>query len=329
MSENCQMAHVSIIIPVYKVEKHLHKCLDSVINQTYKELEIIVVDDGSPDNCPRICDEYAQKDDRIHVVHQQNGGLSSARNTALDLAQGKYIAFLDSDDFVAPNWISRTVELLEQKNLDAVIYEATLVDGDDNITGTRFHVYDEPTEESPFTAWEKIVTDKVGSQVWKAVYRRELWQSIRFPVGRFYEDMPVTHRVYMNMSRNVLFLPECLYYYRLNDQGISFSKDNQDKKAYHIFLGFLDMFAAAQDRANEETKAICLAKTAKMAHNVLGNETKELSYHDCCKRFLKDNQFAIFSCRALSIKDKVKIFVDLYLPLVRKLSRRIKTTGGR
>ena len=109
------MAKISVIIPIYNVENYIEECLDSVINQTLKDIEIILINDGSPDNCPRICDEYAQKDDRIHVVHQQNGGLSSARNTALDLAQGKYIAFLDSDDIWNEEKLEKQIKIMKNR----------------------------------------------------------------------------------------------------------------------------------------------------------------------------------------------------------------------
>ena len=102
---------VSIIVPIYKVEKYLKQCLDSILNQTYENIEIILVDDGSPDNCGKICDEYASNDKRIRVIHKENGGLSSARNAGLDVATGEYISFIDSDDYVSENFIKRLYDL--------------------------------------------------------------------------------------------------------------------------------------------------------------------------------------------------------------------------
>ena len=103
----CEMPLVSIIVPVYKTEKYIHECVDSLINQTLKDIEIILVDDGSPDNCPAICDAYADKDNRIVVIHKDNGGLSDARNVALETAKGDYIGFVDSDDFVEPTMFEK------------------------------------------------------------------------------------------------------------------------------------------------------------------------------------------------------------------------------
>lgn len=318
---------VSIIIPVYMVEKYLHQCIDSVINQTYENLEIILVDDGSTDRSPEICDEYAKKDIRIKVIHQPNVGLGATRNVALDIACGKYLAFVDSDDYVDENWINCVVELLEKNNFDAVIYEANIVDANDSFKEIRFHVYDEPTRETAFKVFEKIITDKIGSQVWKAIYRREAWQGVRFPVGRLYEDMPTVYKVYANMVNDVIFLPKPLYYYRMNDKGISLSKDNNDRRAYHIFLGFLDMYTAAKDQAGEQIKNVCLANAAIAARGILGLISKDVSYNSHCRQFLKNERAAIFSSQYIPKKEKCKMFFDIYLPSVSKLIRRIKAVG--
>ena len=112
---------VSIIVPIYNVEKYLPKCIESIINQTYKNLEIILVDDGSPDNCAKICDEYAKKDNRIKVIHKPNGGVSSARNAGLDIATGEYIGFVDPDDFIAPEMYEQMLEAIKTANADLAI----------------------------------------------------------------------------------------------------------------------------------------------------------------------------------------------------------------
>ena len=112
---------ISIIVPIYNVEKYLRKCIDSILNQSYDNLQIILVDDGSPDNCPKICDEYLNKDNRIQVIHKSNGGLSSARNAGIKVANGKYIAFIDSDDYIELNMIEKLVNAIEKSNADLCI----------------------------------------------------------------------------------------------------------------------------------------------------------------------------------------------------------------
>ena len=112
------MPTISVIVPVYKVEKNIHRCVDSILGQTYADFELILVDDGSPDNCGAICDEYAAKDSRVVVIHQKNGGLSSARNAGIDIATGAYISFVDSDDYIYPNYLERLYEVLVEFDAD-------------------------------------------------------------------------------------------------------------------------------------------------------------------------------------------------------------------
>ena len=112
--------NVSVIVPIYKVEKYLDRCVNSIINQTYKNLEIILIDDGSPDNCPKMCEDWAKKDNRIIVIHKQNGGLSDARNFGLDVAIGEYVTFVDSDDLISPTFIEKLVNLSKEHNAEIV-----------------------------------------------------------------------------------------------------------------------------------------------------------------------------------------------------------------
>ena len=117
-------AKVSVVVPIYKVEKYLDRCVQSIINQTYENLEIILVDDGSPDNCPDMCDEYAKADSRVTVVHKPNGGLPDARNAGLDVASGEFILFVDSDDWIESQTVAELIEIIEKHNVDFVTFRA-------------------------------------------------------------------------------------------------------------------------------------------------------------------------------------------------------------
>ena len=119
---------VSVVVPVYKVERYLDKCIGSIVKQTYTNLEIILVDDGSPDNCPQMCDEWAKKDARIRVIHKENGGLSDARNAALDICTGTYVVFVDSDDYVHPEYVSYLYEMIVQHNADLAVCATLLTE---------------------------------------------------------------------------------------------------------------------------------------------------------------------------------------------------------
>lgn len=148
---------VSVIIPIYNAEKFIGKCVDSVLNQTYTNLEVVLVDDGSKDGCPIICDEYAKKDLRVRVFHKENGGQSSARNLALDNITGEYVSFVDSDDYIESDMIAEMVKQLDKNNGDVAI---CLDRGDDekNFEGDIY---------------KNILEDKIGSQVWRYLFKSE------------------------------------------------------------------------------------------------------------------------------------------------------------
>ncbi len=322
LSDNSPL--VSIVIPIFNVEKYIYQCLDSVIGQTYKNLEIILVDDGSPDECPRICDDYALKDSRIRVIHQKQSGVSVARNAALAVADGKYIAFVDGDDSVNPHLIERSVNVLEQNRLSAVIFEAKLMDECDHFIGERFKVYNEYTEISGKEAFNRIIKDELGSQVWKAVYRRSYWDNIWFPEGLLYEDLFVTHQVYARMTDNVAFLPEQLYHYRLNPNGISLSQDRLGKKAYYIFLGFLNMYDSSKNNCSNEIIDACLANVTRAARIALGYIYLTREFRNECKQFLEKEKNQIFACKKLSWKEKAKVHLEISAPTITHMIRKIK-----
>ena len=127
------MKKLSVIVPIYNVEQYLKKCLNSIVNQTYKDLEIILVDDGSPDGCPQLCDEYASLDNRIKVIHKKNGGLSSARNAGLDIATGDYVTFVDSDDYLETDIYEKVINIFEDHSADIVSMRTQLVDQKYNV----------------------------------------------------------------------------------------------------------------------------------------------------------------------------------------------------
>ena len=174
---------ITIVIPIYKVENYLDKCVKSVINQTYKNLEIILVDDGSPDNCPKKCDEYEKKDTRIKVIHKENGGLSDARNAGIDIAKGKYITFIDSDDYVSEDYVEYMYNLLKQNNTKMSTCETQVV-----------NIEKETEMETQFVENIEILTkrdlfykilfaQKSDVSAYSKLYETELFKDIRYPKG--------------------------------------------------------------------------------------------------------------------------------------------------
>ena len=211
---------ISIIIPVYKVEKYLRKCLDSVAAQTYKDLEVLLVDDGSPDGCGAICDEYAGKDERFIVIHKKNEGVARARNSALDLATGDYISFIDSDDWIEENTYEYFMESLDKYGADCVVGRCRKVfDRDDKLE------YEEmkPREVNIVSGTEAMrsVLDN-GSAIWNRLFKKQVFETLRFPIGRINDDEVTVLHAYSDCEKAV-FLNEATYLYRIRENSITTS----------------------------------------------------------------------------------------------------------
>lgn len=208
---------ISLIIPVYKVEKYLDRCMQSVINQTYKNVEIILVDDGSPDQCGAMCDTYAKKDSRIRVIHKENGGLSDARNAGIEQMLGEFVAFIDSDDDISPYYIENLHRALEEMQADMSVscFETVL---DENKPLATPHPYTAEEIElcSPKECMRRILYQNAGIEVsaWGKLYRRDLFIDMRFPKGKLYEDIPVIPRVICQCSRIAVIKNKDYYYYQ-------------------------------------------------------------------------------------------------------------------
>ena len=215
------MPLISIIVPIYNVEKYLNKCIDSIISQTYDHLEIFLVDDGSTDKCGYICDEYAKRDLRIRVIHKANGGLSDARNVALEVVTGDYVTFVDSDDWVSEYYIENLYIGLKTVGADMSI--SRFVDFFDNDTvPQRFNKVDTKTIEvlSAEQCLEKMLyQDGVDTCAWGKLYKRENFDGLRFPKGKLYEDIPVTHKLIEKCAR-IALIPNVDYMYYQRANGI-------------------------------------------------------------------------------------------------------------
>lgn len=217
---------ISIIIPVYKVEKYIHECLDSVLEQSYKNLEIILIDDGSPDNCPKICEDYAKNDKRIIVIHQKNQGLSAARNTGIKNSKGEYLAFVDSDDIVNPNYISYLHEALndncsEISFCNSISFSETIPAKD--IFANQFCLINLKSVfniENSMCAWGKL-------------FHKSLFQDAQYPVGKIHEDEFIIYKL-LHKANSITYCKVPLYFYRKNENSIMHNKNEK------FFLDFLD-----------------------------------------------------------------------------------------
>lgn len=218
------MIKVSIIVPVYNVEKYIHKCLDSLVNQTLKELEFIFVNDGSPDSSSKIIKEYAKKDKRIKLLNKENGGQASARNLGLEHAKGEYIAFLDSDDYVKENMYETLYNRAKKDNLDIVIcnnylvYKDSIVENDPGITNKK----------------EKIISPReyvtLSPSPWNKIIRHEylIKEKFKFPEGIIYEDLASIPLLGLSNPK-IVYLNTCLHYYVQSDSSTMRNKEYKSK----------------------------------------------------------------------------------------------------
>lgn len=208
---------ISVIIPIYNVEKYLNQCIQSVVNQTYRNLEIILVDDGSPDNCPAICDAWAAKDSRIKVVHKENGGSGQARNVALDIAEGQYVGFVDSDDYIAPHMYEHLLHFMTE-NVD-------IVECNYKETSDDYMLFDEENNwiHQEYTACDALsyhINDTLFRQIiWNKLYRNQTIDNIRFPVGNRIDDEFWTYRVIAN-ARKLVHTSCKMYAYRQQPESV-------------------------------------------------------------------------------------------------------------
>lgn len=205
---------VSVIVPIYNVEKYLDRCITSIVEQTWANMEIILVDDGSTDGSGAVCDKWRERDGRITVLHRKNGGLSDARNAGLDRAVGDYIVFVDSDDYIDPALVSYCLDALKRNRVDMVVYGYHRVDDACNdlieCGGGRLREKKVKKEELPDLCFR---TGKISVAVWSKFYKREVWEGLRFPKGRLVEDGFVILDVLMRVDY-ALISEKKLYYYR-------------------------------------------------------------------------------------------------------------------
>ena len=239
-----QHIKVSVIVPIYNVENYLPRCMDSLLNQTLKEIEIILVDDESPDNCPKMCDEYAKKDNRIKVIHKTNGGLGFARNSGMAIATGEFLAFIDSDDYVDVSMFEKLYNTAKAEALDTVYCGFNKVSSTLEITPVRevdaIKIFDAKEEI------EGVLLDMIGTEpsypvdrkysmsVWHGIYSKSIidMHNIKFPSEReFISEDIIFHIDYLLKAKKIAFIPDAMYYYCSNESSLtkSFRADRFEK----------------------------------------------------------------------------------------------------
>lgn len=215
---------ISVIVPVYNVEKYLERCLDSILRQTYTNLEILLIDDGSKDNSGNICDEYAKKDNRIKVIHKPNGGISDVRNVGLETAKGEYIGFVDSDDYIADDMFETLYNLSENNSTDI-----SIVSFYEMYNGKLIGVRDDKSlmkMDKEEALKELLIDTNIQSYMWNKLFKKELFEGLKFPLGKNFEDIATVLLIF-ERANNVVLLQDPKYYYLRRDDSIVGHRSNK------------------------------------------------------------------------------------------------------
>lgn len=216
------MAKITVIVPIYKVERYLTRCVDSILSQSFSDFDLVLVDDGSPDSCPQICDEYAKKDLRIVVIHKQNGGLSDARNAGIDWSMthsdSQWLAFVDSDDYLHPDYLQTMYQAAQREEADLVICDFIRVNDREEII-EKEHSFPQLVTEDKKKLFRCMLKNWRVIPAWNKLYGKEIFSELRFAFGKIHEDDFAIHHILWNCGKAVL-LREGLYYYRIRDNSI-------------------------------------------------------------------------------------------------------------
>ncbi len=308
---------ISIIVPIFNVEKHLDHCILSILNQTYKNLEIILVNDGSTDGCSVMCDQYAIYDSRIKVVHKINEGVSSARNVGLDITTGKYVTFVDSDDSVTEDYIEVLYNALKKTNSQISTSEFLKVKSEefvikkDTIRNESFQIF------SPREAVQKMYKTPLNTDfttVWGNLYQIDLYKSLRFPFGKIHEDMYLSYKLFFSAKRIVL-TPNKIYNYFTRQASITTSP---------FSLNRLDVLQALEERIiffknlsefqlmNESLHIYFCELIAHLRKVRKGFPNEKLIINDLKKK-IRDSSKIIILSKQISIRIKISVIRHLII----------------
>ena len=304
---------ISVIVPIYKVEKYLCQCLDSIVNQTYRDLEILLIDDGSPDKCGEICEEYAKKDSRINVFHTENKGLSAARNLGLREAKGEYIGFVDSDDWIEPNMYEELLRRLEETGTDISIcgvWEEYLNYRIEYNVGEAFY---QRTE-----LFRVLAYNLINDGVWNKLYKKDSWTGIRFPENHLYEEHATSYKVILK-AHSVSCVSNHLYHYRMRDSSIVHTLSMNHIIDYwtafynrHIYLCSFSEIKQNQELFDsiQEQIAFVVARTWYLTYKIPLQQRNYVFMHKVSS-FVRNN-YPVFGNKNWKWSLRIKFFFSRY-----------------
>lgn len=299
---------ISVIVPIYNVEKYLTKCIESIINQTYENLEIILVDDGSPDNCPIICDEYAKRDSRVKVIHKKNGGLSDARNTGLDIATGEYIMFIDSDDFVEIDMMESMMNNMIDNNVDLVVCNIKYIY--DNSEKVKYNQKNKVLDK--YEAMQEYIKDGIVQAVaWNKLYKRNLINDMRYKVGKINEDEFFTYKI-VDRTNKIYYNSKPFYNYVQRNTSImgTYSIKRLDTvEASYERLNFIkERYPELYVEEKKNFINLCISNYKMILKNMSIDTDK--NGRKRLKSYVVQLKFKNSELSSYSFKNKIKIFMS-------------------
>lgn len=307
---------ISVIIPVYNVEKYLPRCLESVINQTYRNIEIIVVDDGSHDNCGKICDEYALKDDRIIVIHKKNAGVSCARNDGIETAKGRYICFVDSDDYVMPDYVEKLYKALVDNDADIVTCDYYRNAGNELMKDVSADFPFQVIENDCQFFYDKSIIEFRAQVPWNKIFKADIISENNV---RFLSDIPLGEDSlfvieYIEYAERACFIEEKLYVY--TDSDTSVCKSSEKRSFFDNTCKLIDYMDVISDRSSSEYYKKSLQLSKMMCQINLLYDNKKFKLKKDVKKVRKDimNNMSLFLGSALSLRVKLRYLLMAVSP---------------
>ena len=301
---------ISVVVPVYKVEAYLSRCIDSILSQTYKNFELILINDGSPDNCPAICDLYASEHRCVKVIHKVNKGVSAARNAGIEIAIGKYIAFVDSDDYVQTDYLSTLMFMLNNSDAQLSMCSYKKVFDSKN---NEFKVSNNFKVISDLSAMDMLLNDQSKCAPWGKLYDINLFKEVRFPEGKIMEDMFVMP-ILFSKAKKIAISSQELYYY--NQEGLSITRSGFNYKKLdiveaalswknHAELNYPTLFEKASIHYYTTVIDNCIYLSKVM-------DDYGISIYKKYKKELISNYSTIFKSKYSSIRTRIKVVLLKY-----------------
>lgn len=268
------MIKVSVIVPVYNQEKRLHRCMDSLVNQTLDDMELIVINDGSTDKSLKILNEYKEKyPEKIKLITRENKGISATRNEGLSIAKGKYVGFVDSDDYVELDMYEKLYNKIEQEKCDIVIcnYKMFYENCDEIIYQNLNLKFDKTNLENM-----PELVNKIDFSPWNKIYKRKLWNGVKYPLNTKYEDLEAVLKVFAK-AKEISYVEDYLYNYLQNPKGETSTVDNRVYDIYKILTNLKKTFDNVSAKLKKEYKELCVSKIFIYNHFILNSKERNFS----------------------------------------------------